>query len=1032
MFRFVSTLFIASLIILNILIVSGCSGGGGTDSDGDACVCDPPLECVNGACACPIGINCCINNDDCPTGKFCDTTTNLCEIPVPDGDKDEDEAPDGDDPDGDNPDGDNPDGDQDDDLGTDGDTDENTDGDVDGDIDGDTDGTASDDYPNPQAVEALTRLDWLPYFRINPSTHLEQNSSRDPLGANQDNSWTNLYLDGGEQVLMHSKRPGCIYRIWLGEPNSISTYRIKFYFEGEDAARINTTVGEFFAGETSPFLAPLVGRVPDGPSWNDSFYSYVPICYREEMKVTISGLTHGFSFGYHTYAEAGDLETFTLDMDVSQAVNALNNVGQDPKPTTSPDHPSATVQVPAQGSVTVFENFAARTINGMYLDLTPFTQEVLDQTWLDIYWEGKSTPDVSVPIGLFFGSGFGQVEFQSLMVGMSESGQWYCYFPMPYWDEVLIKIRNESATMIQQLEFNLDLGPNDYPRSVGHFHAKYAEALPTTIGQDFKALDTVGQGHVVGITLATESESTHYYKDFLQGDERFIIDGMTYPLVIGTGTDNFFNGNNLWQAPPYEHPLFSVWKNAGYPTFQFTARRLFLSDALPFYRSISLGFEVGGENDKLANYRSVVYYYLSCLEGITARSAADMVDLGNTLSMSNHNFTDAILNDLYAHQNVTSSFEGESWESTFTASGRGVTGTANDRGFMAMDFAINPENEGVRLVRLFDYKYRNMDAIVQIKNLDDSYTDIGHWYSPGQNVNLRWREGIFDIPKQYTEGKSQIRLKFDYQGGEEWNAYELYAYSILPLDKQSEGPGKVENFGDTTYVGLTACLHWDTPDGTPPAYYHVYRSSSSQVFDCSDLSFLATTSETEYCDDTLDSESTYFYRVQAEDCTGQRSICSNSLEVVTGVRPVCFEAEDTVDFDSTTNGAAEIQTRDGYSNNQLVYFDGTSTFQKLVLKTDDILDAGTYRITVHGMKGPAMGIWMLSVGSTTLGSNQDGYAASEEPWGPLEIGDRYIYPFDGEGDPTSVFFQFRLVDKNALSTSYDVAIDKVCLGQVTD
>ena len=65
---------------------------------------------------------------------------------------------------------------------------------------------------------------------------------------------------------------------------------------------------------------------------------------------------------------------------------------------------------------------------------TIFEQEdLINNVWLNVYYDGKSTPDVSAPVSSFFGFGeFGAFETTSLMVGLNADGTMYSYYPMPF------------------------------------------------------------------------------------------------------------------------------------------------------------------------------------------------------------------------------------------------------------------------------------------------------------------------------------------------------------------------------------------------------------------------------------------------------------------------------------------------------------------------------------------------------------------------------------------------------------------------
>ncbi len=969
-----------------------------------------------------------MDNSDCPAPSLCDQSLHRCSGGTdgdlngdPDGDVDGDE----DDVDGDM-DGDLPDGDSDGDVDGDGDADgDQIDGDliVDGDlevdqtdgdqvIDGDTaDGDVSD-VP-PAGASWLIDIQDLPYFR--PMTVARQFSSRDPSGGNQDRSYTNLYIDGAEQVLMETRQPGCLYRIWLGMPAMINGYKLRFYFDGEDTPRINETVNDLFGGATAPFLSPLVGQK------SESYYSYVPICYEEGLKVTLSGTAQGYNFTYHSVPASDAVEPFSWDMDMTDTADFYtNHVGEDPKPTEGNDHPSPSpVSISPDETRTVFpEVHDSGVINALKIDISPAETEILDNTYLQIFWEGKSTPDVNVPIGLFFGSGFGQIDFSSLLVGMSTSGEWYSYFPMPYWDSFVIKVKNESSLTIDQFKISLELGENNYPRTVGHFYASYSEKTPTTSGNDFYALDTSGKGHVVGLSLAMESDVV-YTKEFLEGDERIVIDGMNSPVIYGTGTDAFFNGNNRWQTGVYDNPLFSIWKNDN-PTWQFTARRLMPGDAIPFEKSIQLGFEHGGENTVNANYRAVAYYYMSCLEGLTFSDSLDVMDAPDE---NDHYFASDL--ETSPHTNTRSVYEGENDDTEVIDSGRGIIGVGDQRGQMVMTFAIDSSNVGVRLIRRLDQKYGRQEALVFV---DDE--PVGYWYNPVRNESQRWRDSLFDIPAEYTEGKSSIEVRFQWAGGDEWNAYQFWVYSHLPISSQTEGPGMVTSI-DYTLIGPTACLSWAPPSGgPPPSIYHIYRSTA-QLFECDENSHIGQTSTTDFCDETSLPQTQYYYRIKAEDCTGAQGVCSESLGVLTGIPAMPIEAEDYYDPNETWQDRGEEQPFTGASNNAILFFDGADEVQRLVLKLDaGVLEyEGDYRISVVPLHGPSMAQWQMIVDSRSLGEVYDAYEAL--PAGTMQLGervimgDRHLRPFDSFGEPRDLYIVFQTEGKNAASSSYDIGIDVI-------
>ena len=118
-------------------------------------------------------------------------------------------------------------------------------------------------------------------------------------------------------------------------------------------------------------------------------------------------------------------------------------------------------------------------VTSLKIFISPKTPDILNNTYLEIFWEDKPTPDVSVPVGLFFGSGFEVSEFKSLFLGMSPEGEWYSYFPMPFWKKMNIRLRNASQSIIDSAKISLVMQDNPYSEGqVGFFRATYNEAQP--------------------------------------------------------------------------------------------------------------------------------------------------------------------------------------------------------------------------------------------------------------------------------------------------------------------------------------------------------------------------------------------------------------------------------------------------------------------------------------------------------------------------------------------------------------------------
>jgi len=229
---------------------------------------------------------------------------------------------------------------------------------------------------------------------------------------------------------------------------------------------------------------------------------------------------------------------------------------------------------------------------------------------LRMYWDGEATPSVEVPVGDFFGVGFGeQRDYVSLPLSET-SGGYNCYWPMPFHRAARWTLTNLSAATFMAY-WNIDFtAQRALSKQVPHFHAQWRRENPTTPGRSYTILEARGVGHFVGTALFMRGLATGSGNPlaFLEGDEQIVVDGAAEPAISGTGTEDYFNGG--WY---FEHATFSA-PYAGAPivdaaTARVSAYRWHIEDAIPFRKSIRVAIEHGARNDSPGDYSSVAYFY---------------------------------------------------------------------------------------------------------------------------------------------------------------------------------------------------------------------------------------------------------------------------------------------------------------------------------------------------------------------------------------------------------------------------------------
>ncbi|MBI5300547.1 MAG: DUF2961 domain-containing protein [Chloroflexi bacterium] len=631
------------------------------------------------------------------------------------------------------------------------------------------------DYTATLAVEqnalaTMLQFERLPFLRFN--TLAGGQSSYDRTGGNQD--WNNfLALDShADNVLLDLAGVGTVYRIWV-TGNDLDAARIKFYFDGETTPRVNMMMRDLFDGKTAPFLAPLVGN--DAVS-SGGYYCYVPMSFNRGIKITANG-TRGTNFyyniGYHVFTPDTSVTTWTTTED-SSAVRALwNKAGQDPKRDSDNTRVSGFINLGTGATQTIFDVSGARSISSIRLGIpgvvarpSSDVYDILNGILIRIYWDDESNPSVSAPLGSFFALGqFGTWLTRALAAGLDGSNTLYMYFPMPFEKRARIELFNSRGIPTNGIAYEIKHKPFVLPFSqVGYFKTQFVNQIHTSgDGTDVNCLNIEGTGHLVGVVISIRGEANRL---FLEGDERIYIDDSRTPAIHGTGTEDFFNGGWYFRSGTFSLPLHGLSADLRDSSFERIGMyRLFLQDAIPFNKHLTVGVEHGPINDADEEAWALAYYYH---KPKVRAVLTDIVDVGNAASEQSHAY---VIHDATWNGERSFSYEGVNDGVSIGDTGRAHTGSSQ------FELAILPSNEGVVLRRRMDYGVANQSADVFVDGVR-----VGTWHRAGSNGIRRWRDDDFMIPASLTQGKSKIlvRIVFNSSDGD-WNEFNYSAYSWIAL-----------------------------------------------------------------------------------------------------------------------------------------------------------------------------------------------------------------------------------------------------------
>ncbi len=482
-------------------------------------------------------------------------------------------------------------------------------------------GRAADAETSSAAVgiDEMARLDLLPGLKRSVKVGLV--SSYDRSGGNDDGfsgKYSFIRKEPGGLVIADLEGPGAIYRIHTPTPTDDI---VEFYFDGQAEPGLRLKISELFDGTRAPFLAPLAGSGVGG------YTSYVPLTYRRSCKVVVKAETFQFyDINYAVFPEDVAVETYAdppgadFLARVEKAAALLRRAGTDISDALVPagtrlSTNAVKVRLAPGGKAILYETSKPGRIVALRLGPAAAFAGGARDILIRAYWDGAAEPAIDCPVGDLFGYSFGDPAVRSLMLGTTDEGVDYFYFPMPFERRARIELVSErapgtSAASGVDVEAEIVSAPVGKTSGEGRFYARWRRENPCTQGQPYTYLRTTGRGHVVGVILQAQGLETGN-TGFFEGDDRAVIDGEL--AVPGTGSEDSFNGG--WYDVPGRWETRTSLPLSGCldykkPQARTGGYRFFLTDSYAYARSIDYTIEHGPEGNAVAtDYASVVLFY---------------------------------------------------------------------------------------------------------------------------------------------------------------------------------------------------------------------------------------------------------------------------------------------------------------------------------------------------------------------------------------------------------------------------------------
>jgi len=432
-------------------------------------------------------------------------------------------------------------------------------------------------------------------------------------GANNDGSGV-VRMEGERAVLAEIDGPGCIWRIWAA---TVGQGHVRIYLDGEEVPAVDLPFEGYFDRQHEPFTRPNLVYTTTAMGYNN----YTPIPFKKSCRI-VADPDWGkyYQFTYTRFAPGTRVPTFSSQLATDHA-SALDDADRElgrcgdvkaPAPDVSTSSGAAEA-APGQ-AVCVADIEGDGVVCGWRLHLVlpsdvEVQRRVLRELVVQCTWDEDAAPAVWAPLGDFFGNAGGAVPFATVVSGLRTDGIWYCNWRMPFTRRARIEVINEGATPVS-LQWELDVAPLAYPQdNYLRFHAKWhRDVLPVRDDRrpDWTLLQTTGCGRYVGTQLHVWNPRGGWWGE---GDEKFFVDGESFPSTFGTGSEDYFgyawsSGNTFVQAL-HSQPVNE--NNRGH----VSANRWHIPDDVPFETSFEGVMEKYFGNELPCHFSAVAYWYLA-------------------------------------------------------------------------------------------------------------------------------------------------------------------------------------------------------------------------------------------------------------------------------------------------------------------------------------------------------------------------------------------------------------------------------------
>lgn len=408
----------------------------------------------------------------------------------------------------------------------------------------------------------------------------------------------------GNFVIAKDTGSGIITHLWLmyHELPADSLMLIRIWVD--DSMVVSSYLYSLFKKQHGSLRAPLDSLASGGLNCD------VQIPYKRNFMITyysdfsICCLFWGIE--YRRIIDSTILESFRLhpsfqyDQQQRAAERAIHNNGSPWDDASAKIITSGNHQLQAGSTDTVASISGQGIIESIRFTTKPSEVGNLESLRLRMYWDDSPIPSVDVPFLHFFGCGSGFRNVNSLRIKATESGELASYLPMPFFRSARIVLENTSpfpVTINSEAQYSLETVDR---YNQGYFYTQYFQSVPARWHIYHPIGRMLGRGKFIGVHLALPE---YTQPNYLEGDPFIDVDSNDDNRIHYTGLEDYLTGGWFFSDSIFSLPF------AGCTRFYSSSYRFNLFDANDFQKSFHFDLQHGVNNDFLATFRSVAFFY---------------------------------------------------------------------------------------------------------------------------------------------------------------------------------------------------------------------------------------------------------------------------------------------------------------------------------------------------------------------------------------------------------------------------------------